>query len=137
MKHDMPNTNVAIVQGLFEAFGRGDMGAILTACAPDIEWEVVGSPADFPPFGLRKGLAGVESFFQDVVATHTFQSFAPGPFHAAGDHVFVPIKFEMTVTRTGRKVSSRFFCDFELQGGKIKRQTEYLDTAALAAAYRA
>ena len=34
----MSNANVSLVQSLYAAFGRGDIAAIISACARDVDW---------------------------------------------------------------------------------------------------
>ena len=51
----MSNANVALVQGLYAAFGRGDVADIIAGLAPDVHWESGGRRSDFPTFGPRKG----------------------------------------------------------------------------------
>lgn len=34
----MPNDNVALLRNTYEAFGRGDIAAVMAVLAEDIEW---------------------------------------------------------------------------------------------------
>ena len=36
----MSKDNIALVKGLYEAFGRGEIGKIVSAVTPDISWEL-------------------------------------------------------------------------------------------------
>ena len=54
----MSKDNIALVKGLYEAFGRGEIGKIVSAVTPDISWEIVGRRSDFPTFGQFRGTAG-------------------------------------------------------------------------------
>ena len=55
--------NVATVNGAYEAFGRGDIGAVLDILADDVVWS---SPATLPHGGQFNGKAGVGEFFQGI-----------------------------------------------------------------------
>jgi ketosteroid isomerase-like protein len=38
----MSATNIAFVQSLYAAFGRGDIKAVIAGLAPDVDWTVNG-----------------------------------------------------------------------------------------------
>lgn len=137
MQHDISQINIAVVRSLFEAFGRGDIVGVLSVCSPDIEWQVFGSRDDFPVFGTRTGLPGIEDFFRAVAETHRISLFDLAEVHADGRHVYTTVRFIITVPQTGRTVDSEFLAHFEVENGKIVRLREYLDTSAFAAAWRA
>ncbi len=44
----MSEANLALVQQLYAAFGRGDIAAVLDMLADDIEWREVGRPQPQP-----------------------------------------------------------------------------------------
>jgi ketosteroid isomerase-like protein len=56
-------TNAAVVQSAYDAFGRGDIGAVLDMLDDAVEWS---SPATLPQGGEFHGKAGVGEFFQRV-----------------------------------------------------------------------
>jgi ketosteroid isomerase-like protein len=132
----MGNANVEVVQGLYAAFGRGDIGALTSALGACASWEVVGRPSDFPTLGRREGPAGVQSFFEEVGRQLTFSEFAPAEFYAVDDKVFVLGHYAMTVNRTGRALDSDFIHVFTLHDGKVCGFREFTDTAKAAEAYR-
>ena len=57
------DANVATVQGIYEAFGRGDVPAILERLAEDVQWEAWadnhGQRAGVPWMSPRTGREGV------------------------------------------------------------------------------
>ena len=55
--------NAATVNGAYEAFGRGDIAAVLEVLADDVEWS---SPLTLPHGGQFTGKAGVGEFFQGI-----------------------------------------------------------------------
>jgi hypothetical protein len=57
------SANVSLVQDLYAAFARGDVGAIASACAPDVDWRLVGRKEDYPTFGDWKGPPKSNGFF--------------------------------------------------------------------------
>ena len=70
--------NLAVVSGIYEAFGRGEIGFILDQIAGDCAWESwldnYGQKAGLPPMQPRHGRAGVAEFFH-YVATMQIQDF--------------------------------------------------------------
>jgi len=85
----MSNANIAHVQSMYAAFGRGDVATILAGASQDIDWESVGRPSDFPALGRRKGTKEVQDFFKVVAENEDFSDFSPREFYAVDDKVFV------------------------------------------------
>jgi ketosteroid isomerase-like protein len=132
----MAADNAALVRGLYEAFGRGDIDALVNACAADVRWQVKGRPSDFPMIGTWTGPDGVRDFFRKLAETEEAGAFEWRDFHAAGDTVFVLGRYSWTVRKTGRKVECEWVHVFRLAQGKIASFSEFTDTAQFAAAWR-
>src|SRR5258705_402722 len=79
--------NVALVKGLYEAYARGDIPAILAASAPDIDWNPIGPGEEIPLFKRRRGVDEVAAFFGDVAAAYDFSEFTPRGFYGVEDKV--------------------------------------------------
>ena len=73
----MSNANIAHVQSLYAAFGRGDVATIVAGLTPDVDWQTVGRESDFPTLGPRKGTKAVEEFFRLVAENEDFSEFTP------------------------------------------------------------
>jgi ketosteroid isomerase-like protein len=133
----MDNPNIEIVQSAYGAFGKGDIPGVIALLTPDVFWESVGNPADFPALGPKRGTAAVEEQFKTLGTLLSFQSFEPEQFFAAGpDTVFVLGHYDRTVIKTGRKADSDFVHVFVIRDGKIASYREFQDTATLADAWR-
>jgi ketosteroid isomerase-like protein len=132
----MSQANVDLVQGLYDAFKRGDIAHIIDSADPDIDWESVGRACDYPGFGPRRGLAALEEFFRTVAENLKFSEFSPQQFHRADDKVFALGHYGMTVTKTGCRSESDWIHVFTIRGGKVTAFREFSDTARLAEAYR-
>src|SRR5690348_12199546 len=78
----MSEANIATVQSLYAAFGRGDIDAIVNGCLPDVTWASGGRKEDYPPFGMRKGTGAVRDFFRSVAEVQDFDEFSPREFYA-------------------------------------------------------
>ena len=60
--------NLATVKGIYEAFGSGDMDAILAPIADDVDWAAETTSRAAPWYEPIKGKDGVPSFFQALGA---------------------------------------------------------------------
>src|SRR5688500_20005568 len=59
-------SNVELVQGIYDAFGRGDVDAVFAAMKPDIEWD---ESEGMPYGGVYRGReAIVENVFGPILA---------------------------------------------------------------------
>jgi ketosteroid isomerase-like protein len=126
--------NVRVVQGLFAAFGRGDVPAVLQMLTEDVEWSVPGAPAN--PFGgARHGREGVIRFFEALAQSVEHEAFEPQEFIAQGDRVVVLGRERLRARSTGRVVEQDWAMAFRFQEGKIRSLTIYEDTAALVDAF--
>lgn len=132
----MSDPNLDLVRRVYAAFGRGDLAAILDACAVDVDWRLVGRAGDYPTFGAWKGREGVAEFFRLVNALEEFQEFAPKELHASGDKVFALGSYALIVKQTGRAVASDWVHVFTLRDGRVAAFREFMDTAQAVAAWR-
>ena len=131
------NANIGIVQSAYAAFGKGDIPGVIALLTPDVHWESVGNPADFPALGPKQGTAAVEAQFKLLGTLLSFQSFEPKQFFASGpDTVFVLGHYDRTVIKTGTTANSDFVHVFVIRDGKIASYREFQDTATLADAWR-
>ena len=127
---------VSLIQGMYESFGRGDIGGVLAGLTDDVHWRVNGLRSDYPLFGVWNGVSEVERFFADVAAVEQFSEFAPKEFYASGDKVFVLGHYEGKVAVTGRSFASDFVHVFTMGGGKVCRFHEFNDSARFVEAAR-
>jgi len=128
--------NVALVQSLYAAFGRGDMETLIAALADDIEWISPG-PSDAIAFaGHRRGVPEVMQFFAALNGALEFEKFEPQEFIAQGDKVVVIGVSRVRGRGTGRSTDNDWVAVITLRNGKVIRYRLYEDTIALAAALR-
>jgi len=129
--------NIALVQGMYAAFFKGDLPNVLAACAPDIDWESIGPRKGYPIFGPRRGTAEVKEFFGSLVEVHHFSEFSPNEFLASGDTVVVLGHYAFTINRNDRKVATNWAHAFTIRDGKVVKFREHTDSARIVDAYRA
>jgi ketosteroid isomerase-like protein len=133
----MSAANIAFVQSLYAAFGRGDIATIIDGLASDVDWDVNGRRRDYPLLGNWKGKAAVVKFFEGVAEHEEATDFSPREFFAAEDRVCVLGHYAWKIRKTGRTVASEWVHIFTIRNGKVAKFQEFNDTAVFAEAYRA
>jgi ketosteroid isomerase-like protein len=122
-------TNAEVVQGTYEAVGRGDIPALLDLLTDDVQWTFQG-PSTIPFAGTRRGREGVAEFFSLVGENLEFQEFEPREFVAQGNTVVV-LGFERSLVRpTGRTFEQEWAHVYKLRDGKVAEFLAFEDTAA-------
>ena len=124
--------NAATVAGIYDAFGRGDVPAILARLAEDVAWEDWrdnwAQRAGVPAMARRSGPAEVADFFA-IVGTWTLHEFAVLDVIGNGRQVVAEVRAEFSLPNGGR------FADEEIhlwtfdESGRVLRLRHYLDTA--------
>jgi uncharacterized protein len=127
--------NTKVVQDAYAAFGRGDVQSILDRLDDGIVWQgVYGAASNVPMAGERRGKPAVAEFFK-LVATHVnFTRFEPKEFVATGDKV-VTLGHYTAKTSANKEFDSDFAMVFTMRNGKVTKFQEFLNTAALDAAF--
>lgn len=131
----MSEQNVKIVQDCYAAFGSGNIPAFLAALTDDVDWSTPDVP-DIPLSGHYKGPSGVAEFFKKLDAAIAFEQFEPRQFVAQGDTVVVIGYEKGTVKSTGKSEESDWVHVVTVRGGKIASFKEFINTAAVAAAFQ-
>ena len=128
-------SNLETLQQSYEAFGRGDIPAILEGFAEDIRWEhhPTGNTAqdqDVPYMRPRRGREAAAGFFQDIDADFEMNSFSPNAFLEGDGLVAAVIDYDLTVKATGKRVRDEEIHLWEFgSDGKITAFRHFLDTA--------
>ncbi len=130
---DTSAANVATVAAMYEAFGQGDIPAIVERLADDVDWEA-GRTDDHGIPWLRpgRGKDHVMSFF-GTLADIDFKRFEPKTIAGTGDVVVAIIELEAMVRSTGRPVD-----DLEVHvwtfgaDGKVQSLRHVVDTSCTA-----
>jgi ketosteroid isomerase-like protein len=130
----MSTDNVGVVRGMYEAFQRGDIGAVLSSFAPTVTWYSPGGP-EIPWAGARQGREQVGQFFAQLDASLEFLDFAPEQFAASGDTVIVIGRDRVRVKATGDVLEEHWAHVMQVRDGQVADFREIIDTAALVAAF--
>jgi uncharacterized protein len=122
--------NVDTVKEIYQAFGQGDVPAILDKLDDNVEWETAAPVEGVPWLQTRRGKANIPAFFESL-APLEITRFEPYDFFESGDRVFVLINFE--ANHQGKSYS------FPIEGhlwefnaaGKVVKYDHVVDTAQM------
>lgn len=132
----MSEDNLDVVRRGYEAFGRGDINALLDLFDEQIRWVTPGPP-ELATSGTRTGRQEVGAFFGSVNEVFDIQRFEPKEFIAQGDRVVVLGDETSRVRATGKTLELDWVHTFTLRNGKVVAFQEFFDTAAVVAALSA
>ena len=93
--------HAATVATIYEAFGRGDVDAILEHLADDVEWEAGIRDTGLDYLRERHGKQEVTGFFAALMANVSLTHFEPLALCAAGDYVTVPVRHAGSIVGGG------------------------------------
>lgn len=127
--------NISLTRKMYQAFGAGDIQAILSNVDSDAEWTNHG-PATIPYAGSWYGYARIREFFKAMADSTTKGEVIPESYIASGDAVIVTGRYRATVRDTGAQIDSPVAHFFTFHDGKVVRWVGYSDTAAIAEAHR-
>lgn len=96
-------SNKATIQGIYEAFGRGDIPAILEKLSENVEWEYGIEDTGVPWLQERRGRSSVSGFFEAVGGLE-FKKFQPKDLLESNNIVVALIDVSFNVRATGRAV---------------------------------
>jgi uncharacterized protein len=127
--------NLQTAKEMYEAFGRGDLEAILERVTDDVDWSTDAAIESAPWYGPRHGKHGVATFFEGIAKTGPVTEFTPLSFATNDDgDVMAVIRYAFTVTATGKSVAMNLHHYFKFRDGKVCYVRSSEDTAQVAAA---
>jgi uncharacterized protein len=120
--------NVAVVEGIYQAFERGDIGAVLGAFDENIEW----FEAEHVTYWPGGPLIGPQAVLEGVFARigEDFDGFRVDLTRIldAGDSVVVEARYAGTVKATGKPLDAQVAHVWDLADGKATRFQQYTNT---------
>ena len=128
--------NTDIVKGVYSAFAKGDVPAVLGAFDAGIQWNEAESflYADGNPYAGPMAVA--QGVFQRVVTDVDGLAVVPEQFIDGGDAIVVEGRYKGTWKATRAKVDAQFAHIWHIRDGKIVRFQQYTDTRQWADATR-
>ncbi len=129
--------NVKTIQSVYEAFGRGDVPAILDAVTDDVDWASDADSTEVPWWGVRHGKAEVGDFFTKLGTEMELEEFTPLAIVGDGDVVLTVVRFGMKSRTNGRSASMLLHHYWKFRDGKIEYYRGAEDTLQTLRTFRA
>jgi uncharacterized protein len=124
--------NLELVQGGYEAFGRGDVPSVLALFAADIEWREAESNPYKPDGKAWIGAdAIVENLFMRLGSEWDGFTVTANEFHDAGDTVVAECRYTGAYKATGKSINVQACHVWTFSDGKVTSFQQYVDTAQL------
>lgn len=120
---------IALIQSMYEAFGRGDIATILANVTDDVEW-TLHATVNAPYTGTVRGKEAVQKWFGQLAASDEITVFEPREFFGGADHVTVLGFQKARVLPAGGTFDSPWVHVFNIKGGKVSRWVGMYDSAA-------
>jgi uncharacterized protein len=113
------DTKIATVQSVYEAFGRGDIDAILEYLTDDIDWASCPDSTIAPWHGVRHGKEEVPTFFTALAENLDVTGFEPLAFTSNETDVMVVTRWAATARATGTSAEMDIHHWWRFRDGKI------------------
>ena len=123
------DANIKTIMSVYEAFGRGDVAAILDAVTSDVDWAAEADPAVAPWHGVRHGQDAVAAFFTEFGSTMEVEEFTPVSVAANDTDVLSVVQFRARSRATGKTAVMHLHHFFKFRDGKIAYYRGTEDTA--------
>ncbi|WP_042371517.1 nuclear transport factor 2 family protein [Streptacidiphilus neutrinimicus] len=131
------DSNIATIKSIYEAFGRGDVQAILDGLSDDVDWAAeAASEGGAPWYGVRTGKDEVRSFFEDFGSSMEVDEFTPVTFAANDTEVMTVVRLKAHHRANGRRVAMDLHHWFTFRDGLIVHYRGTEDTAQVAPLFR-
>jgi ketosteroid isomerase-like protein len=121
----MSEQNLELARSAYDAFGRGDIAAVLGALSEDVDWN---TPAVLPHAKDARGREEVGQFFQGLASTWEDFAVEAQDFVASGDRVCVIGR--ATGKLGGTETGYGFVHAWTVRDGELARLDEYVDPDA-------
>jgi uncharacterized protein len=127
--------NVETVKGLYAAFAKRDIPAIVAMLSPDVEWGEPPNPFN-PAGGTRKGHEGFLEWIEIGRRSEEILQLEPRKMLVDEDSVAVVGFTRCRAIPTGKVYESDFVHLVTLESGRVTKFREFFDTYAAAEAFR-
>jgi ketosteroid isomerase-like protein len=126
----MGEQNVEFVKGVYAAFARGDVPAVLAAFSDDIEW----FEAEGMPYGglYRSGEAVLQNVFGPIAADVEGFAVTPEEYIGSDATVAAIVRYTGTGKATGKTLDEPAVHVWEIRDGKLARFRQFIDTVKFA-----
>ena len=124
--------NVEILQGGYEAFGRGDVPSVLAVFDPNIEWrQAEGNPYKPDGHAWIGGDAILQNLFMRLGTEWDGFTVTPEKLHDAGDTVVAECRYTGVYKATGKSINAQACHVWTFRDAKATSFQQYLDTGQM------
>jgi len=123
------DANIKTITEVYQAFGRGDVAAILDTLTYDVDWAAEASSSAAPWYGVRHGRDAVAEFFTAFGSTMEVIEFTPVSVAANESDVLTVVRFRARSRSTGKAAEMDLHHYFKFRDGKIAYYRGTEDTA--------
>src|SRR5437868_6966561 len=127
----MSQSHAELVTGLYAAFGRGDVPAILSVLDEDIEWH---TPTTLPHGGAFHGRAAIGGFFQGIGEHWESLEVDVDKLVSGGETVVALVKAHGRLRASGEELAYSAAHAWTVRDSTPVRFDEYVDVPATLAA---
>jgi ketosteroid isomerase-like protein len=131
----MARSPLEVVQSAYQAFGKGDLDAMMQDVAEAAEWTFVGSRG-LPYTGSCKGKPAIARWFMSIPQVDEILEFEPREFLPAGEQVIVLGRERTRARPSGKVFEAEWIHLFTVREGLVTRFWGMYDTEASADARR-
>jgi ketosteroid isomerase-like protein len=125
-------SSTEVVKKAYEAFGRGDIPAVLGLMDPQIRWhQAEGNPYQLSGEAWVGPDAVMSNLFQKLGQDWAEFAVKPSSFHEAGAVVTVEGRYAGKHRKTGKSLDCQMCHVMTVENGKITKFQQYVDTAQL------
>jgi ketosteroid isomerase-like protein len=125
-------SNRQLIEGIYAAFGKGDVPTVLGAFDPKIEWrEAESNPYEMSGKPWIGGEAITQNLFVKLAEEWDGFTVTPRTYHDAGDSVVVEGRYTGTHETTGKSLDAQFCHVWRVSGGRVTGFQQYCDTARM------
>jgi len=130
----MSKADAEVIRGIYNAFARGDIGAVLGAMSPGIVWR----EADNHPYADRNPYVGPDAIVQGIFARlgTEWDGFAAVMDEVldGGDKVVALGRYRGTYKKSGKAIDAQVVHVWTVENGKAASFQQYTDTLQFARA---
>jgi ketosteroid isomerase-like protein len=128
----MSKENVAVIQGIYDAFAKGDVPGVLGRMSPGIVW----NEAENFPYADRNPYVGPDAIVQGVFMRLATEwggfTVKPEEILDAGDTVVVLGRYLGSYKATGKPQNTQMVHVWRVKDGKVAQFQQYADTLQVA-----
>ena len=128
--------NIKAIQSVYEAFGAGDVAAILDAVTEDVDWASDTASTAAPWYGVRHGKDQVRGFFEAFGSEMDVEQFDLVSIAGNDTDVHTVVRMKATRRSSGKSIEMNLHHYFVLDDGRISYYRGSEDTAQTEALFR-